>query len=112
MYTHCMTLRKINILLPDDLYDQFRTRCEFSGVSMAAVVRTIIERELSDPDVTANEKVTPEDRKLATMLRREAAVKRDADIVRRVKDGELMGAVASLYGLSKSGVSRIVARAG
>lgn len=104
--------QRINILLPDDLYDQFRTRCEFAGVSMAAVVRLIIERELAYPEETAQQRDRPEDRKLAAMLRREENARRDADIVRRVAAGETMGQVAASYGLSKSGVSRIVARAG
>lgn len=107
---------RVNILLPDDLYNAFRDRCDYAGVSMASVVRKYVERECDMPTFTASPKPEPDPEVAAInaeakRLVGEEIARRDADIIKRQSEGEQMTKLAKEYGISLSRVSRIVARA-
>lgn len=104
----------MNIILPEPLYEKFAARCEYASVSMAGVVRSIIERELAEPRETkeprVNDHAAKADQKIKHALHLEAIRKRDAEIMRKKAAGVSHNKIAAEYGITKSGVSRIVSR--
>ena len=108
-------MKRINILLPPDLATDFAARCDECGVPMATVVRAIIEREMAAPTLTGTkrQKVDSEQERIISALRRKEAEERKRDIIRAVtNDGARLREVAERYGMTVSGVSRVLKRAG
>lgn len=104
---------RINILLPDDLVEDFRARCAESGISMSTVVRAIIEQEMAAPAITAEKHVTLKDqRKILVALRRKGAEARRRAIVAEAMNKRPFAEIAKEFGISVSGVSKVLARAG
>lgn len=99
---------RVNIILPIPLYDEFKQRCEFAGVGMATVVRHIIEREIASPVETAHKKRQPDP--VEAVLRADLAEKRKQEILTRRLAGERPADLAREFGMTISGISKIVAR--
>lgn len=100
---------RVNILLPRQMYEDFRDRCEFSGTKMSTVVRSIIANELAEPEFTAKAKPV-----IDTSYReaqREMAEHRKAEIIARRENGESPTVLAREYGVSVSAISHMVRRA-
>ncbi len=107
-------MRRINILLPENLYQAFSARCDEANVTMASVVRAIIDREMGEPSLTVKQRSEMSvDQKQISAIRKGEAEKRKREIISAVlNEGALLKDVASRYGMSKSGVSKILSRAG
>lgn len=100
---------RVNIILDEPLYQEFKSRCEWAGKGMATVVRDIIAREMASPVETRDKKKEPDP--VAAVFMREMHETRNRDIIERRKNGERPSDLAAEYGLSKSAISKIVARA-
>lgn len=108
-----MKIKRINILLREDVYKTFAERCRAANIPMAEVVRSVIEREMKEPAITAQrrEAAPKPDRSIAAIRKGEAEARKKA-VIRDVKAGALLREVAAKYGMTVSGVSRVLSRAG
>lgn len=104
-------LPRINILLPQNVYDDFAARCADAGVSMSTVIRAIIVQEMEKPAMTAaNRKAARQHELEMAAIRRGEAEKRREEIVKSA-DKHTITQLAARYGMSVSGVSRLLSRA-
>jgi hypothetical protein len=107
---------RTNIHIPDELHAKFLAACKARGYTMAEVICAYIRIELDTPTMTATDNPgraeTPEE----AIARRSEATRRtlarDADIMRRHAARETLGDIGSHWGLTASGVSRILSRHG
>jgi predicted DNA-binding protein (UPF0251 family) len=107
-------MTRINILLPVELADAFRQRCKDGETSMVKVVRAFIEREIREPPLTVKTRSRMTDEQLhISAIRKDEQAKRKIAVIRSVTvDGMRLKDAAEKFGMSKSGVSRILSRAG
>lgn len=100
-----MTMTRMHFPIPAELLARFKEACRAVNVPMNKVLIGIMERELDQPDeLVRRDKVGQRLRRLAE---RDAMVK---DVIARAKAGESYGPIASEWGITKSGVSKIVTR--
>lgn len=100
-------MQRMNITIPEELYVEFRDRCKVAGVGMSTVIQDIIRSALERP---FKAKLPPADRKIQTALNAEAIRVRDAEIIRRAAK-ERQADLAREFGMTNSGISRVLARA-
>lgn len=102
---------RVNFTIPEKLYADFQTRCKAAGMPMSTVVQDIMRHFLAKP-FEKPAKMPDHDRKIQNALNAQARAKRNDDIVRRVGAGERPARLAAEYGMTASGISHVLARAG
>ncbi len=90
------------------MHEAFKERCSFAGTTMAGVLQSYIGIELETPVFTADPAKKVE--KIPPAERMRMIAERDKDILKRAADCEPYRSIGASYGMTISGVSKVVSR--